>query len=164
MNAGEWRWQPTRSDGIWRHGCGWARPLTAAAPWVALALILVEFALIEGRLAAAPGVSFDLPPAVTQDELSDLTGFAALAMPVVRDPAKGPETQVFYDDARYMISDVGELAALRNHLSARPASQLETTMLLLADKRIPVGDVLKLVGLVRECGVVRVQVAEKRVP
>ena len=26
-----WKWRPERTEGIWRHGCAWAKPFTAAA-------------------------------------------------------------------------------------------------------------------------------------
>lgn len=160
MSGGEWNWRPVRQDGIWRHGCGWARPLCAAAPWIMLALLFVMFTMVEGRLVAAPGVLFNLPPVV--GDVSETTGFAAFAMPAAQEGGRAAETLVLFDDSRYSLSEPGEVDALRFHLAERAAAEGNSTLLLLADRRLSAGDVMRLVGIARESGVECVQVAEKR--
>ena len=162
MTASEWRWRPVRQEGIWKHGCPWARPLTAAVPWITLALLFVMFALIGGRLAAAPGVTFDLPAPV--GELSEVTGLAAIVMPMARENGEGVDTLVFFDDARFLLSDVSSEPEemLRRQLGKRASAEKNPVLLLLVDRRIPAGDLMKIVGLARESGVAHVQVAEKR--
>lgn len=157
--GGEWNWRPARPEGIWRHGCVWAKPFTAAAPWVMLLVLLLTLLLIEGRLAIAPGLTFDLPAAT--GEQSDLPGLVAVVLPLEREPGAASETVVFFDDARYSLSDETSADAFRANLTARAAGDASSVLLLLADRRVPSGDVMRLVGLARGC-VASVQVAEKR--
>lgn len=154
-----WGWTPARPEGIWRHGCRWARPFTAAAPWVTLALLLTTFALVQGRLAAAPGVVFNLPAPASGETI--VPGLAAVVLPVVREGVSGRETIVFFDDARYSLSDAASTEALRERLGER-AVETDNSLLLLADARVPSGELMRLVGLAREAGVAHVQIAERR--
>lgn len=152
-----WNWLPSRQEGIWRHGCAWTRPLFAAAPWVTLALLLALFALIGDRLPEVPGTVCDLPPpGAGQADAADL---AALVLPGGRD---GRETLVFFDDARYSLSDAASAASLKERIAARAAGTRSRAFLLLADRRVPSGDVMRLSGFVREAGLSRVQIAERR--
>lgn len=162
MTASEWRWRPVRQEGIWKHGCPWARPFTAAVPWITLALLFVMFGLIGDRLAAAPGVTFDLPAPV--GELSEITGLAAVVMPMARENSDGTDTLVFFDDARFILSAESSESEemLRRQLSKRASMETNPVLLLLMDRRIPAGDLMRIVGLARESGVAHVQVAEKR--
>ena len=155
-----WGWTPSRPEGIWRHGCKWAHPLTAAAPWVTLALLVATFALVEGRLAAASGVVFDLPKSAGGEAVAP--GLAAGVMPVVREGVAGRETIVFFDDARYSLADETSREAFRERLGERAAADTKGTLLLLADVRVPSGDLMKLAALAREAGVVHVEIAERR--
>ena len=156
--ASAWGWRPVRSEGIWRHGCVWARPFTAAAPWIMLLVLMLMFALIEGRLAAAPGITFDLPSATGPQ--TDLPGLVALVLPMGRETDGVRETVVFFDDARYSLADETSAEAFRADLMARTGGDAAATLLLLADRHVPSGDVMRLVGLARGC-VANVQVAEK---
>ena len=160
MKPSVWNWRPARTEGIWRHGCLWARPLTAAAPWLSLLLLLVMFRLMDGRLAAAPGVSFDLPAATV--EQSDEPGMAAFALPMRNPSGDGVETLVLFDDARYWLFDTASVERLRARIGERASGDGGAVMLLFADRRVPSGDLMRLVGIARESGVVRVQVAERR--
>lgn len=160
MRSTNWGWRPVRPEGIWRHGCKWARPLTVAAPWIALALLLVEFSIIERHLVAAPGLVFNLPAPVSGSEVS--TGLAAIVVPVAREGGMGRETLVFFDDVRYTLSDDASAEAFRIRLSERVQSDASGTLLLLADARVPTGDTMRLAGLAREAGVVHVQIGERR--
>ena len=98
-----WKWRPERTEGIWRHGCAWAKPFTAAAPWISLALLMATFALADGRLTSSPGTVFDLPAPAAREGTEP--GLAAIMMPVAREGAAGRETIVFFDDARYSLDD-----------------------------------------------------------
>jgi len=152
-----WGWRPRQSEGIWRHGCAWTKPLFAAVPWVTLAILLALFSFIGDRLPQVPGLVCDLPERVAGQ--AEATGLAALILPAA---GAGDETLVFFDDARYSLSDKMSLETLRDRLSARASAEPSRTFLLLADRRVPAGDVMRLVGLARESGLVRVQIAERR--
>lgn len=155
-----WGWRPERPEGIWKHGCRWAKPLTAAAPWITLALLLVMFAFMQGRLTAAPGVVFDLPDPVAG--AAGTPGLAVVVVPVVREGAAERETFVFFDDARYALSDASSVDAFRERLGERAAADAAGSLLVLADARVSSGQLMRLLSIAREAGVVHVQVAEKR--
>jgi biopolymer transport protein ExbD len=154
---GKWGWRPHQAEGIWRHGCAWTKPLFAAVPWITLTLLLALFAFIGDRLPQVPGLVCDLPQHVAGQAVA--TGLAALVLPGAK---AGDETLVFFDDARYSLSDDSSVSALKERLGARSLAEPSSTFLLLADKRVPAGDVLKLVGIARESGLSRVQIAERR--
>ena len=160
MTGREWGWRPAQSEGIWRHGARWTKPLFAAAPWITLAFLLVMFCLLGDHLTAAPGVVFDLPAPVGRQAVA--TTMTMLVQPSARaGDARG--THVFFDDARYVLDDPQSVALLREQLfahvqenAARPA------LLVLADSRVASGDLHQIVGLARKAGVKQVQIAERR--
>ena len=69
---------------------------------------------------------------------------------------------MFFDDARYSLSDESSVSTLRERLGARSLAEPSNTFLLLADRRVPAGDIIRLVGIARESGLSRVQIAERR--
>ena len=152
-----WGWRPRQSEGIWRHGCAWTKPLFAAVPWVTLAILLALFAFIGDRLPQVPGLVCDLPARVAGQ--AEATGLAALVLPAA---GAGGETLVFFDDARYSLSDRMSVDVLRDRLSVRAGAEPSRTFLLLADRRVPAGDIMRLVDLARGSGLTRVQIAERR--
>ena len=154
---GQWGWRPRQTEGIWRHGCAWAKPLFAAVPWITLTLLLALFAFIGDRLPQVPGVVCDLPAPVAGQ--AEATGLAALVLPAA---GAGEESLVFFDDARYSLSDEASVAVLKDRLGMRAGAEPSGTFLLLADRRVLAGDVMRLVGLAREAGLVHVQIAERR--
>ena len=152
-----WGWRPRQTEGIWRHGCAWTKPLFAAVPWVTLTLLLALFAFIGDRLPQVPGLVCDLPARVAGQ--AEATGLAALVLPA---SGAGDETLVFFDDARYSLSDKMSVDVLRDRLSVRAGAEPSRTFLLLADRRVPAGDIMRLVDLARGSGLTRVQIAERR--
>jgi biopolymer transport protein ExbD len=99
----------------------------------------------------------DLPARVAGQ--AEATGLAALVLPA---SGAGDETLVFFDDARYSLSDKMSVDVLRDRLSVRAGAEPSRTFLLLADRRVPAGDIMRLVDLARGSGLTRVQIAERR--
>ncbi len=160
MTGREWGWRSAQSDGIWRHGARWTKPFFAAAPWITLVLLIVMFMLIGDRLAAAPGVVFDLPAPVGRQAV--LPGHTMLAIPSSNVGESGG-TLVFFDDARYVLGDSQSVSLLSDQLLARvQEGSSPATLLVLADKRVFSGDLLRLAGIARAAGMTHVQIAEKR--
>ena len=117
-------------------------------------LLLVMFPLLDGELVAAKGVLFDLPDSgVAEGEAS---GLAALVLPMHH------ETLVFFDDARYMLSDGASADAFARHLAERAARTDRKTMLVLADRRVAGGELMKMAAIAKRSGVGKVMFAEKR--
>ena len=106
-----WEWMPERTQGIWRHGAPCLKPLAAAAPFLSVLLLVLQFHLSGGTFTTAKGVLFDLPaPGIAEGESTDLTALM-MAMPL--------KTLVFFDDSRYILGDDASVKAFGEHLAER---------------------------------------------
>lgn len=150
----------SRCREIYRFGGPWARAALAAVPWVNVLVLVGLLFMVHGRLVMTPGMMFDLPSAPLREGM--LSGrLTALMISVDRENAGGDETLIFFDDDRYSAQDADQLAVLSERLRSRLSLQSHFELLLLADKRVPHGDVIRFVNVAREAGVQRVCVAEK---
>jgi biopolymer transport protein ExbD len=149
-----WEWMPERTQGIWRHGAPCLKPLAAAAPFLSVLLLVLQFHLSGGTFTTAKGVLFDLPaPGIAEGESTDLTALM-MAMPL--------KTLVFFDDSRYILGDDASVKAFGEHLAERIGKTENKTLLVLADRRVEGGELMKFAAVVRRHGVSRVLFAEKK--
>ena len=150
-----WNWKPERTQGVWRTGPVWLRPFLASVPWITVLLLVLMFHVVGGTLSSSDGVLFDLPDStgLRDGEAAELV---ALVMPMPR------ETLVFFDDGRYVLGDEQSAAALGSHLEDRVAKIDRKTLLVLADRRVATGELMKLSGIARRSGLERILFAEKR--
>ena len=144
---------------VYRFGGQWARTLLAAVPWINALILVVLLLSVHGRMVIAPGLMFDLPRAPLREGAKP--GLTALMISVARDTPGGEETLVFFDDDRYGMGDEEQIALLAERLKARMAQNGARELLLMADKRVPHGDVVFFVNVAREAGARRVNVSEK---
>ena len=145
---------PERTQGIWRHGAPCLKPLAAAAPFLSVLLLVLQFHLSGGTFTTAKGVLFDLPaPGIAEGESTDLTALM-MAMPL--------KTLVFFDDSRYILGDDASVKAFGEHLAERIGKTENKTLLVLADRRVEGGELMKFAAVVRRHGVSRVLFAEKK--
>lgn len=148
-----WGWMPERTQGIWRHGALWLKPFAAAAPFLSVLILLLQFHFTGGTFTSAKGVLFDLPDSgVAEGEKADLV---ALMMVMPR------ETLVFFDDSRYVLGDDSSVKAFGEHLAERVGKTDNKTLLVLADRRVGGGELMKFAAAARRHGVQRVLFAEK---
>ena len=157
---GKWRWRAESDAGVWAHGARWARPLSASAPWLSLALLVAIFGIVSRETTMSRGTVFDLPASAATD--ADDPGLTAFVMPVPRDAGGGEETLVFFDDARFTPADSVSAANLQSRISARASDAHSGNLLVIADRRVPAGDLMKLMALARKAGLRHVQIAERR--
>lgn len=148
-----------RHRSIYRFGGVWAQALLASVPWIDALIVVVLLLAVNQRMVVSPGVLFDLPRAQLREGMH--AGLTALMISVARDLPGADETLVFFDDDRYLIRDAEQMSVLSERVKSRVALGVRRDMLLLADKRVPHGDVVRFVNAVREAGVQRVNVAEK---
>lgn len=148
-----WGWQPQRTQGIWRHGAGWLRPFFSAVPYLTVGLLLLMFHLVGGTLVSEKGLMVDLPEGGRADGAT--TDLVALVMTMKH------ETLVFFDDSRYLLGDAASMAAFREQLSERASRAEGQPLLMLVDRKVSGGDLMKLSGIARMSGVKRVLLAEK---
>lgn len=149
-----WGWMPPRSEGIWRYGPVWLRGFSAAVPWITVGVLLLMFQFASGTLSLARGVRFDLPAEGLHE--AELTSLVALVMPSDGAPL------LFFDDVRYSLADESATAAFGDHLLDRVSGLRDRSLLLLADRRVSGGDLMRVVSAARRAGVTRVLVAERR--
>lgn len=152
---GKWRSETLRTR-FTRGGWG-GRALFAAAPWLNLVLLVFLLRDVGDRILLRPGVVFDLPRAPFREGMR--YGLTAVMIPVAR--TNGPETLVFFDDEPFDLSVTARQEQLAARIRDRVALEPRREILLLADRRIPHGDVMTVVNLAREAGVSRVNVSTK---
>ena len=150
-----WNWKPERAQGLWRTGPVWLRPFLAAVPWITMLLLVLMFHVVGGTLTSSEGVLFDLPDSSGLEE-GEPASLVALVMPMPH------ETLVFFDDARYTMGDDASAGAFGDHLSDRAAKTDRKSLLILADRRVAMGEIMKISGIAKRSGVSRILFAEKR--
>ena len=138
----------------------WFRYLVQTAPWLTVLLIAVFFLLLQGTLAPVPSLLFDLPEAGAAD--SAQPGLVALLSPGDIEGAETDGTLVYFDDARYVLSDPVSLDEFSSRLGSRAVESKCGVLTLLSDKRVPAGDVMKVMALAKSRRLLHVQLAEKR--
>ena len=144
---------------VYRFGGQWARTLLAAVPWINAVILVGLLLAVHGHLVIVPGMMFDLPRAPLRE--GGRPALTALMISVASDTPGGEETLVFFDDDRYGLGDEAQTALLAERLKARMAQNGARELLLMADKRVPHGDVMFFVNVAREAGAQRVNVSEK---
>lgn len=148
-----WGWQPERTLGIWRHGAAWLRPIVAAAPYVTVLVLLMTLRFVGETLAVSKGVLFDLPEGDRAE--GEVTELVALVMPTAH------ETLVFFDDSRYLLDDAASARSFGTSLSERLRRSERKTLLVLADRRVAGGELMKLASIARSSGADKLLFAEK---
>lgn len=138
----------------------WLRYLSQTAPWLTLVLLIIMFAFLHQALAPVPSVGFALPASGAAD--SAQPGLVALLLPGDAEGAQTEGTLVFFDDARYVLSDPAGAEEFAGRLGERATETKCGTLTLLADRRVPVGDVMQVMAIARSRRLVHVQLAEKR--
>ena len=146
---------------IYRFGGPWAQALSIAVPWVNAILLVLLLVMVHRRIAVTPGVMFDLPQAPLRE--GTRSSMTAMMIPVGSENRPGgQDTLIFFDDDRFLTSDSQQWEALSDRIREIAGQKPEGgSLLLLADKRVPHGDVMNFVNLARESGVQRVNVALK---
>ena len=88
-------------------------------------------------------------------------GLVALLMPGDVGGMQAEGSLLFFDDDRYALSDAAGVNEFAERLVRRATEAKCGVLTLLCDRRVPAGDVMQVMALVRKRGLVRVQLAEK---
>ena len=137
----------------------WLRYLSHTAPWLTLVMLIIMFVFLQNTLLPVPAVGFSLPEHGQSD--SNTPGLVALLLPGDANGAQTDGTLVFFDDARYVLSDSAEVEEFSMCLGDRAAETKCDTLTLLADRRVPTGDVMQIMAIARAKRFAHVQLAEK---
>lgn len=125
-------------------------------PWIDIVLVAALAYFACNRTTIQHGKTFELPKATTRE------GLLENAIPVIMLlTADGGDTLVFVGDDRLELDDAGFPFKLKERIRDRMHLTNVHDMLLMADRRIPHGDVIRLVNLARESGISRVSVSVK---
>lgn len=149
-----WGWRPERTTGIWRHGAGWMQSSVAAVPFLSVLLLLLLLQFLSGTFTLSHGVLFDLP----EDDgfgAGEPTELVLLVLPTRH------ETMAFFDDSRYFLDDAASVRSLGDRVAERVSESGSKTLLVLADRRVAGGELMKVATLVRKSGVRRLLFARK---
>ena len=138
----------------------WFRYLSQAAPWLTVLLIAALFAILQGALSPVPSLLFDLPDAGAAD--SAQPGLVALLIPGDIEGAETEGTLIYFDDARYILSDQASIDEFSNRLGERSVEMKCAVLTLLSDRRVPAGDLMKVMAIAKARRLLHVQLAEKR--
>ena len=138
----------------------WFRYLVQMTPWLTLVLLIVMAQFLFSALAPIPAVSFELPDSGLAD--SARPGLVALLLPGDGNDAQPSGSLVFFDDARYMLSDPASMDEFAMRLEERAEETLCGTLTLLSDRRVPVGDVMRVMAIAKGRRHAHVQLAENR--
>lgn len=138
----------------------WFRYLAQTAPWLTLVLLIVMFVFLQNGMAPLPAVGFELPAPGVAD--SAQPGLVALLLPGDIEGAQTEGTLVFFDDARYVLSDSAGVEEFAGRLEDRAMEMNCDTLTLLADRRVPAGDLMQVMAIARSRRLAHVQLAEKR--
>jgi hypothetical protein len=135
-----------------------AQAWLAAVPWINLMLLGGILWVVGDRLRVQPGVVFELPVAPFREGMN--YGLTAVMLPVDR-PSGQTETLVFFEDEPYSTGVPAQVRQLGEALRSRAARETRRELLLLADRRVPHGEVMAAVELARAAGIQRINVAAK---
>ena len=154
-----WSENIRKDRSVYRFGGPWIRMVGTIAPWLSAIILIGMLFVVNHRIAITPGVLFDMPPAPFLE--GSHSGLTVLMFSVSRETQTGEETLVFFDDERYLMQDADQIAHLADRISESISIGRHQEMLLLADKRVPHGDVMSFVNMARQAGATRINVAEK---
>ena len=138
----------------------WFRHLVQIAPWLTLVLLVALFLFLQGALSPAPTLAFELPEAGAADSVEP--GLVALLLPGDTGGTQTEGSLLFFDDDRYALADSAGVDEFAARLSSRASETKCGVLTLLCDRRVPAGDVMQVMALARQKGLVRVQLAEKQ--
>lgn len=138
----------------------WFRCLSQFAPWLTFLLIAVLFVFLQGTLSPSPSLLFDLPESGSADSVRP--GLVALLIPGDVEGVETDGTLVYFDDARYVLSDPSSFDEFSARLGDLAIETKYGVLTLLADRRVPAGDVMKIMSAAKAARLLHVQLAEKR--
>lgn len=120
------------------------KTLSGIAPWLSAALLFALILMAADSFTVAEGAAFELPPVRLRDT-ADIAA-TAIAMPSQRG------TVVFFDDIRYRLDDDAQTEKFVVHMRERLSSSTVKSLLVLADKRTPAGDLMKFAKAAGDAG------------
>jgi len=127
------------------------------APWMDIVLIVVFFALLQGKFVIRPGVVVELPGAEVRGGTQD--GLTAVVLSLGEGDRR--EEFVIFDDDRFRSNDAEQMHRLRTALGKKVRTRPGAPLIVMADQRVAHGTLVKLYDMARRLGVEEVNVATR---
>jgi biopolymer transport protein ExbD len=136
------------------------RSLVLVAPWVDAAILLVFFLLLTSRFVLQPGIRIRLPEAPFNAGASP---YGLMAVVVVQEGAdgQGEEEILYFDDARYVLSQPEAIDKLKAALSRAAHDRPSQPLILEADRLLRHGTLVSLINQASAAGIAEVYVASR---
>lgn len=130
------------------------KTLSLISAWLSVVILGMMMWILAGKFSKAEGQLFELPSYGDREGL--VTELVAIVFPASHD------TLVFFDDARYSLSDEESLANFQVHLSEAVEKSNRPYLLVLADKRVTTDELMHLTSTAKKSGVEKLLLAERR--
>jgi biopolymer transport protein ExbD len=136
------------------------RSLVLVAPWVDAAILLVFFLLVTSRFVLQPGLRIRLPEAPFNAGASP---YGLMAVVVVQEGAgdTAEEEILYFDDARFLLSDPGIGDKLKAALSRAAHDKPSQPLIIEADRQVRHGTLVTLINQASAAGIAEVYLASR---
>lgn len=125
--------------------------LISVAPWLNVVLLCMFFAILDARFVLQPGVVVRLPVAPFAEGLRSRMTAVVLSLETGL-PGARMETVVF-DDAHYAAADEKQMERLKSALRAAAGRHPDDGLIVLADRGVQLGTVVRIFNMAREAGI-----------
>jgi biopolymer transport protein ExbD len=133
--------------------------MVTAAPWVDFALLVVMFLFFRMPSVLQPGLVVRLP----ESPFAGGTRYGHNMVVLSQETAGRPlrEELVFFDDARYLVRDPGQMNDLRAALSRAVRERPELPLVVEADQAVRNGTLVQLFNMAADAGIANVNLATR---
>lgn len=133
--------------------------LVSAAPWIDVVLLLICFVMLESRFVLQHGVVIDLPSSSSRSMVA--SDMVAIVRSV--DGGTGVRREIiFFDDERFLVENEGQMLDLKEAFVNHVEKHRGSAILIYADRHVMQGTLVTIFNMVRNAGVVRVNIATTR--
>lgn len=132
--------------------------LISAAPWLNIMLLLICFVILESRFILQQGVVIDLPPSSFKGMIH---AELVLVVRSVDGGSQGKKEIIFFDDERFIVSESGQMKSLKASFVRHVGKDNDSGALIYADGDVRQGTLVNIFNMVRDAGVVKINIASR---
>ncbi len=132
--------------------------LVSAAPWLDVIFLVICFVMLESSFVLQQGVVIDLPVSSFKSALSS---DMILVVRSADGGGSGIKEIIFFDDERFLVENENRMRELNASFVEHVTRRKESAMLIYADRGVKQGTLVNIFNMVRDAGVVRVNIASR---
>jgi biopolymer transport protein ExbD len=132
--------------------------LVSAAPWLDVIFLVICFVMLESSFVLQQGVVINLP---TSSFVSTVSSDMILVVRSVDGGESGIKEIIFFDDERFLVDNENRMIDLKASFVEHVVRHKESAMLIYADRGVKQGTLVNIFNMVRDAGVVRVNIASR---